>query len=49
MYSCVLLPPFHNVRFFSIAHIHINVNEFKHIYMSRFINIHMNMGNARMT
>ena len=28
---------------FSIAHIHIDVNESKH----RFINIYMNMGNAK--
>jgi DNA polymerase elongation subunit (family B) len=35
----LVLPPFHNVRLSSIAHIHINVNESKHMHMSRFINI----------
>lgn len=34
-----VLPPSHNVNYFSIAH----------IYISRFINIHMNTDNARMT
>ena len=33
----LVLPPFHNVRLSSIAHIHIYVNESKYIYMSRFI------------
>uniref|UniRef100_A0A0E0R7R4 PGG domain-containing protein n=1 Tax=Oryza rufipogon TaxID=4529 RepID=A0A0E0R7R4_ORYRU len=33
----------------SIFHIHSDVNESRHIYLSRFINITMNMGNARMT
>ena len=44
---CVL-PPFHNVNHSSIFHIHIDVDKFRHIYLSRFININMNMGNARM-
>ena len=43
----MLLPPFQNIRLFSIVHIHIDVNESKHIYVSRFIYIYMNMGNAR--
>ena len=42
-----LLPPFHNVSHFSISHININVNESRHIYLCRFININMNIGNAR--
>ena len=42
-----ILPPFHNVGFSSITHIYIEVNESKHIYMPRFINIYMNMCNAR--
>ncbi len=45
----MLLPPFHNVSHSSIAHIYIDANESRHIYMSRFININMNVGNARMT
>ena len=35
----IILSPFHNVSHTSISHIH----------MSRFININMNMGNAKMT
>jgi hypothetical protein len=42
-----LLPPFHNVRLSSIIHIHIDVNESRHTYIFRFINIYMNMSNAR--
>ena len=45
----LVLPSFHNVSHSSIAHIYINVNESRHTYMSRFININMNVGNARMT
>ncbi len=44
-----ILPPFHNVSHSSIFHIHIDVNESKHIYISRFININLNVENARMT
>ena len=44
--SCHVLPPFHNVSHSSISHIHIDVNESR---LSRFININMNVGNARMT
>ncbi len=47
LWDLLLLPPFHIIRLSSIAHIHINVNESKHIYMPRFINIYMNVGNAR--
>ena len=43
----IILPPFYNVRLSSIVHIYLDVNEFKHIHMSRFINIYMYMGNAR--
>jgi hypothetical protein len=42
-----LLPPFQVIRLYSIAHIHININESKHIYMSRFTNIYMDVDNAR--
>ncbi len=45
----MLLPPFHNVSHYSISHIHINVNESRWIYMSRFVNINMNVGNVKMT
>ena len=44
-----LLPPFHNVSHFRIFHIHIDVNESRHIYLSRFITINMNVENTRMT
>jgi hypothetical protein len=43
----ILLHLFHIKRFSSIAHIHIYVNESRHIYVFRFINIYMNMDNAR--
>ena len=42
-----ILPPFHNVSHSIIVHIHIDVNKFRHTYMFRFINIYMNMDNAR--
>ena len=42
-----ILPPFHNVRLSSVAHIHLDVNESRHVYMFRFINIYMYVGNAR--
>ena len=45
--SCVL-PPFHNVSHSIISYIHIGVNESRHIYLSRFININMNVKNAKM-
>ena len=41
--------PFYNVSHSTIFHIYIDVNESRLIYMSRFININMNVGNARMT
>ena len=44
-----LLPPFHNISHSSISHIHIDGNESRHIYLSRFITINMNVGNVRMT
>ena len=43
----MLLPPFHSVRLSSIAHIYLDVNESRHIYVFRFINIYMYEGNAR--
>ena len=45
----IILLPFHNVNHSSIFHIHMDVNESKWIYMSRFINININVENARMT
>ena len=42
-----VLPPFHNVRLSSVVHIHIDVNESRHTYESRFINIYMNAGDTR--
>ena len=42
-YRRYVFPPFHNVKFSSIAHIHIDVNEFGHIYVSRFINIYIDV------
>ncbi len=45
----LLLLLFHNVRLYSVAHIYIYVNEFRHICVSRFINIYMNVGNAIMS
>ena len=41
------LPPFKVIRFFNIVHIHIDVNKSRHTYMSRFINIYMNVSGAR--
>jgi hypothetical protein len=43
----LLLPPFHIIRLYSIIHIHIYINEFRHICVPKFIDIYMNMGNAR--
>ena len=42
-----VLPPFHTIRLSSIAHIHIYVNEYRHICVPRFIDIYINVGNAR--
>ena len=44
-----ILSPFQVIRLSSIVHIHIDVNESKYTYMFKFINIYMNMGNAKMT
>ena len=45
--SCyVVLPLFQVIRFSSIAHIYIDVNESKYTYISGFINIYMNMSNV---
>ena len=41
------LSPFQVIRLSSIFYNYIDVNEFRHTYMSRFINIYMNVGNAR--
>ena len=43
----VLLHPFHNASLSSIVHINIVVSESRNIYVFRFINIYMNVGNAR--
>ena len=48
-YQYLVLPPFHNVSHSSISHIHIDINESRHIYLSRFIKIKMNVKNTRMT
>ena len=45
--SYIVLPPFQNIRLSSIAHIHTDVNESRHTYMSRFVNIYINVDNAR--
>ncbi len=42
-----ILPAFHIIKLYSIVHIHIYVNESSHICVPRFINIYMNVGNAR--
>ncbi len=42
-----ILPPFQVIRLSIITHIHIDVYESRYIYMSRFINIYMNVGNAK--
>lgn len=42
-----LLRPFHNVRLFSIVYIYLDVNEFRHMYVFRFINISVYVGNDR--
>jgi hypothetical protein len=48
--SCLLdTSSVHSISHSSIVHIHIDVNESRHTYMSRFININMNVRNARMT
>ena len=48
MYISSLLPsPFQIIRLSSIAHIQIDVNESRNAYMSRFINIYMNVDNTR--
>ncbi len=43
----LVFSPFHIVKLSNIAHIHINVNGFRDIYVSRFIKIYMNMYNAK--
>jgi hypothetical protein len=43
--SCIT--PFHIIKLSSIVHIHIYVNESRHVYVSRFIDIYMNMCSAR--
>jgi hypothetical protein len=44
-----ILHPFHNVSHCSIYHIYNDINKSRMIYMSRFININMNIENAIMT
>jgi hypothetical protein len=44
-----VLPPFHNISHSNIFHIHIDINESRHIYLSRFISMNMNVGKSRMT
>jgi hypothetical protein len=38
---------FHNVRLSKIIHIYLDVDESRHIYVFRFINIYMYVGDAR--
>ena len=44
-----LLTLFHDIKLSSITHIYLDINESKYIYiyMFRFINIYMYVGNAR--
>ena len=44
--SELLLPPFYIIRLFSMVHIDIDVNKFRHINKFRFINIYINMDNT---
>jgi hypothetical protein len=46
-HNYIILPPFQIVKLFSVTHINLEVNESRHIYMSRLINIYMNIDNAR--
>ncbi len=46
IYACYILPPFHNISHSDIFHIHIDANESRHIYLSRFINITMTKGHV---
>ena len=43
MIDNLVLPPFHIIRLSSIVHIHIDIDESKHICVSKFINIYMNV------
>ena len=43
----LILPLFHNVRLSSIAHIYLDVNESRRMYVFSFINIYMYLSNAR--
>jgi hypothetical protein len=45
--SIISTTPFQVIRLSSISHINIDVNESSHTYMSRFINIYINVGNVR--
>ena len=45
-HQCIL-PSFHNVILSSINHIYLDVNESRHMYVFRFINIYMYVNNAR--
>ena len=45
-HSYRVLPLFQVTRLSSIIYIYININESRHTYMSIFINIYMNVGNA---
>ena len=44
-----VLSPFDNVSHSNISQIYIDVNESRHIYLSRFINTNINVENAKMT
>lgn len=45
LFGYMILPLFHNVSYCSIFHIHMDINEFTF----RFINIHINVKNIKMT
>ena len=47
MLLLALLPPFQVIRLFNIAHIHIDVNESRHIYICKLINIYLNIDNTK--
>ena len=42
-----VLHPFHNVKLSSIVHIHLYINESRHMYVFIFINIYMYVDNVK--
>lgn len=47
LFRYTVLPPFHNIRFYSIVHIYLDINKFRHMYVFKFINIYIYIRNAR--